>query len=408
MFDENNEKMNNNTERPRTTIDGTAENHREQDERIYRSTVTNSRKEKKAGPWIIWTIVTALLCGVTSFATAKLVTNDLLKQMEDKQVVIYQNLNSEKTNVSTVTDLSAVVSEIENTVVEVYTETVKHSMFYGDYVTSGAGSGVIITEDGYIVTNAHVINDARSIRVALHDGSDYSAVLIGKDTESDLAVLKIDKSGLEPAVLGSSSTLKVGETCIAIGNPLGTLGGTVTSGMVSALSREISVEGNKMTLLQTDTTINPGNSGGGLFNVSGELIGIVNSKYSSESIEGIGFAIPIDTVKEIINELIVNGRVTGRAVLGISSTSIENERYQNYYQVDQNGVYVNEVTLDSTYKAGLRSGDLIIQLDDIKIESYDNLKDALGKYKAGDSVTIKVVRNNKTIDIRVVLAEKTE
>ncbi|MBR0385827.1 MAG: trypsin-like peptidase domain-containing protein [Erysipelotrichaceae bacterium] len=368
-----------------------------------------SPKKRKSHPWLIWTLVTALLCGACSYVTARLVSKSILENISDEKVVVYQNTGTEKTNITVETsDLSGIVSGVENTVVEVYTESVKYNTFYGEYVTSGAGSGVIISENGYIITNNHVIEDARSIRVALHNGKDYQAVLVGRDSELDIAILKIDEHDLPCAVLGDSDALKVGQTCIAIGNPLGTLGGTVTTGVISALSREITVDGNKMTLLQTDTTINPGNSGGGLFDVTGTLVGIVNAKYSSEKVEGIGFAIPINDVKEIINDLIVNGHVTGRPVIGISCTSIENERYMNYYGVSRNGVYINQVTLETASKAGLKAKDLIIRLDNYEINGFDDLESALKNYKPGDSVSITVLRNNEEMTFKVLLSERTE
>ena len=273
------------------------------------------KKKSRVLPMLLWMVFTLLLCTGSCFFTAKYVMDKMQKENEESKVIY------EAVPVGTVvyeqSDLSKVVAEIQDSVVEVYTETVQYNTFFGEYVTSGAGSGVICTADGYIITNNHVIEDAKSIRVTLHDGTDYSAVLVGTDEITDLAVIKIDATGLTPAVLGNIEDVKVGETCIAIGNPLGTLGGTVTSGIVSALSRTITVENQKMTLMQTNTTINPGNSGGGLFDASGRLIGIVNAKYSSSGVEGIGFAIPVDVVKEITEDLINNGRVTGRASLGL-------------------------------------------------------------------------------------------
>lgn len=386
-----------------------SENYRTTYERPQ-TVVETARKDRKKGyAWLIWTLVTVLLCTVCSFATASYVSNKILKEVDTEQTVIYQNTGTEKTVINmTNTDLSEIVASVENSVVEVYTESVKYNSFYGEYVTSGAGSGVIMTADGYIITNNHVISGARSIRVALHDGSDYEAVLIGKDADLDIAVLKIDAEGLSYATFGESSSLKVGQTCIAIGNPLGTLGGTVTTGVISSLSRDITIDGKRMTLLQTDTTINPGNSGGGLFDVAGNLIGIVNAKYSSEQIEGIGFAIPIDSVKDILNELITNGKVTGKPVIGISCSSVENERYMSYYGVSRYGVYVNEVTLETAYKAGLRSGDLIIKLEKYEIEGFEDLQDALSHYKAGDSVSITVLRDNKEVTFKVLLSERSE
>ena len=192
----------------------------------------------------------ALLTVGLSVGGSYLVTSKLIKDSHEK-IVVYEGVETTGVTLTT-SDLSPVVSSIEDSVVEVYTERVQYSMFYGEYVTSGAGSGVIYTKDGYIVTNNHVISNARNINVKLHDGTEYKATLVATDEETDLAVLKIDASGLLPAILGDSEDLKVGETVIAIGNPLGTLGGTVTTGIVSALSREITVQNQKMTLLQTN------------------------------------------------------------------------------------------------------------------------------------------------------------
>ena len=367
------------------------------------STKTVEKTSNKKAPLILWMVFTLLLCTATSFFTARYVASKM--QNNAGNTVVY-----EAAPISSVTyetnDLSGVVSQIENSVVEVYTETVKYNVFYGEYVTSGAGSGVVYSSDGYIITNNHVIEGAKSIRVTMHDGKDYSAVLIGTDSDTDIAVLKIDATGLQPAVIGNSGSLKVGQTCIAIGNPLGTLGGTVTSGIISALSREISIDGQKMTLLQTNTTINPGNSGGGLFDVNGNLIGIVNAKYSSTDIEGIGFAIPVDVARSIAEELITNGRVTGRAYLGIKGNSIENDRMAQYYGVSRYGVLVTEVILQSTASAGLQAGDLIIKMENYDIKSFSDLKDALTNYKAGDRVELTVLRSDKEVSFKVTLAEK--
>ena len=190
--------------------------------------------------------------------------------------------------------ISQVVELVADTVVEITTTNVVTDRFYGQYVTSGAGSGVIISENGYIITNNHVIDGAQRIYVRLTDGSEFEAKLIGGDAEKDIALIKINATGLKAAVMGSSKSLVVGQEVVAIGNPLGSLGGTVTDGIISALDRTVVVDGHQMTLMQTNAAINPGNSGGGLFNRAGELIGIVNAKQSDTGIEGLGFAIPID------------------------------------------------------------------------------------------------------------------
>ena len=346
----------------------------------------------------------ALLTVGLSVGGSYLVTSKLIKDSHEK-IVVYEGVETTGVTLTT-SDLSPVVSNIEDSVVEVYTERVQYSMFYGEYVTSGAGSGVIYTEDGYIVTNNHVISNARNINVKLHDGTEYKATLVATDEETDLAVLKIDASGLLPAILGDSEDLKVGETVIAIGNPLGTLGGTVTTGIVSALSREITVQNQKMTLLQTNTAINPGNSGGGLFNTSGELIAIVNAKSAGEDVEGIGFAIPVNVVKGVVQDLILNGYVKGRPSIGIKCVSIESRRYMSYYNVSSYGVYVDEVTSQSAVTAGLRSGDLIIGIDDHEIASYTEMKNYLTEYKAGDMVKLTVLRGQEKVVLDIVLVEK--
>ena len=189
-------------------------------------------------------------------------------------------------------------------------------------VQYGSGSGIILTSDGYIVTCKHVVEGVDTIKVILNNDQEYDAKLVGSDSRSDLAVLKIDASGLTPATLGDSDMLTVGEDVIAIGNPLGELRGTATSGIVSALSREVTVGSVKMSLVQTDAAISPGNSGGGLFNASGSLIGIVNAKASSSNAEGLGFAIPVSSVKTIISSLIDHGYVLGRAYLGVYTQDV--------------------------------------------------------------------------------------
>ncbi len=192
--------------------------------------------------------------------------------------------------------------------------------------------------------------------------------------------------------MGISSPLRVGDACIAIGNPLGTLGGSVTTGIISALSREITIDGQKMNLMQTDTAINPGNSGGGLFNLAGELIGVVNAKSTGDNVEGIGFAIPIDVARNIVSEIREKGYVT-RPVLGIRGVSIENDRYKRYYEVNNYGVLVREVSGKNAKAAGLQEGDLIIAMDDRTIASFEDLTDFLNNKKVGDRVTVTVERN---------------
>ena len=376
--------------------------------------VAQSNRKKSLSNFLL-ALLAFLTIGLSVGGSYLVTTLNNNKKNDEEKLIVYEgvetNTNS-NVNVSTDTsatgkDLTEIVAKIEDCVVEVYTESVSYSAFYGEYVTGGAGSGVIYTSDGYIITNNHVIENARSINVKLHDGTEYSAVLVATDEDTDLAVIKIKATGLKQAVLGDSEKLKVGEGAIAIGNPLGTLGGTVTTGIVSALSREITIENKKMTLLQTNTAISPGNSGGGLFNTSGELIGIVNAKSSGDNVEGIGFAIPVNVVKAVIRDLITNGYVTGRPSIGIKCVSIDNQRYMMYYNVSDYGVYVSEVTSQNAITGGLQSGDLIVAINGKTITSYTDMKSTLADYKPGDVVTLTVLRGrNNRVDLDVALIEK--
>ena len=240
----------------------------------------------------------ALLSGVIGFSAGTLAAKS------QKGSVVVQSVerlpqNLENVPVTSI-NIPTVAARTQNSVVEIRTESVTNSLFLRQFVTEGAGSGVIISEDGYIVTNNHVIQDARSITVALHDGTTYQAQLVATDSKMDIGVIKIDASGLTPAILGDSDSLSVGEPVVAVGNPLGQLGGTVTNGIVSALDREIILNNERRNLLQTNAAINPGNSGGGLFNANGELVGIVVAKSSGEDVEGLGFAIPVNDENRLL------------------------------------------------------------------------------------------------------------
>lgn len=316
--------------------------------------------------------------------------------------------NIEISNDSNTNSITKVVEVVKDSVVEIKTESVvTGGFYYGDYVSEGAGSGVIITADGYIVTNNHVIDGASKITVTLTNSQSYEATLIGKDAQTDLALLKIEESNLKPAILGNSDELKVGEISIAIGNPLGNLGGTVTDGIISALSREITVDGQKMTLLQTNAAVNPGNSGGGLFNIYGELIGVVNAKSGGDNVEGLGFAIPINIAKKVIEDLMQNGYVTGRVKVGINLLEINDRQTAFRYGVNEYGVYIYATEEDSAAsKAGLKSGDRIISVEDEKIETADQLKTKIQEYEVGDVITFKIERNGKEYKIDVTLDEQ--
>ncbi|MGN0711249.1 MAG: S1C family serine protease [Anaerovoracaceae bacterium] len=309
------------------------------------------------------------------------------------------------------TDSDLTVEEIAalnaNSVVEIKTESVATDNWMQQYVTEGAGSGVIISADGYIVTNNHVIEGSNKITVTLKNGSSYTASLVGRDDETDLAVLKINASGLTPVVYGDSSKLSVGDLAVVIGNPLGSLGGTVTAGIVSALDRSITIDGKTMSLLQTDASINPGNSGGGMFNGSGELVGIIVAKSAGSNVEGLGFAIPVNKVKEIAQELADYGYVRGRIDTGLTFVDLTSMRNAIYYGVKSLGIYVKSVDSTLAKSAGFKSGDMIYYVEDKQIETADDLTSAFSGYAVGDKVKVTVIRGNATKELTLTLGEKT-
>ena len=306
-----------------------------------------------------------------------------------------------------------VADMVSPSVVVITTEQVVYSQWswYGQsQVESGAGSGVIISSDGYILTCAHVVDGASTITVTIDD-KDYTATLVGEDTTSDVAVIKIDATGLTPATVGDSDNLKVGQSVMAVGNPLGELGGTVTGGMISALNRSVTIQGtsstNTMSLIQMDASVSPGNSGGGLFNMNGELIGIVNAKSSSSDAEGLGFAIPINDAIEVAQELLENGYVTGRPYLGITYLGVEDAQTAAQLGVNAYGVYVVEVVKGGpAERAGLQSGDRIVSIDGTEIASKDDLGTLMQKHAAGDSLAITIARGGQMQTINVTLGEK--
>ena len=286
-------------------------------------------------------------------------------------------------------------------VVEILIEYTERGRRFGYSVPrEGAGSGVVITQDGYIVTNYHVIENANNIMVRLPDGKTHQANVVGSDPESDLAVIKIPATGLTPAVLGDSSTLRVGQSILAVGNPLGELGGTVTAGIISALDRELAVEGQMMSLLQTDAAVNAGNSGGGLFSLYGELVGIVNAKSVDYGVEGLGFAIPINSAKKVIEDLISSGYVKGRVSAGLMVVDVPTAMDAMRYRVSQTGLYINE-SKDSQ----LRSGDRIVGVNQDEITDLASFRAALRKYNVGDTVQIIVWRGDERITASIVLTE---
>ena len=308
---------------------------------------------------------------------------------------------------------SQVSEMVSPSVVVITTEQVVYSQWswYGqNQVESGAGSGVIISSDGYILTCAHVVSGASQITVTIGD-TDYTATVVGEDDTSDVAVLKIDATGLTPATVGDSDSLSVGDSVLAVGNPLGQLGGTVTSGIVSALNRSVTIQGtsstNTMSLIQMDASVSPGNSGGGLFNMNGELIGLVNAKSSSSNAEGLGFAIPINDAIQVAQDLLENGYVSGRPYMGITYIAVTDAQTAAQFNVNAYGVYVVDVVQGGPAdKAGLKVGDRIVSIDGTEIAQKDDLGTLMQQHTAGDTLSITVARDGQMQTVSLTLGEK--
>lgn len=287
--------------------------------------------------------------------------------------------------------------------------------YYNSGLSSAEGSGIIISKDGYIMTNYHVVQYADSkastsssttLEVFLSDGTEATAKFIGGDSETDLAVIKVELNNLPVATLGDSSTLQVGELAVAIGNPLGLeFAGSVTTGVISALNRTIESADSVQNLIQTDAAINPGNSGGALLNSSGEVIGINSAKISEEGVEGLGFAIPINDAKPIINQLMMFGYVKGRPFIGISGQDVT-ETISRAYGFPT-GIYIVEVSNDSgAANAGIQAGDVVTAIDGKKVATMEELNTIKKEYKPGDTVTVTVVRNGKTLSLKLTFTEQ--
>ena len=347
-------------------------------------------------------------------------------QMNGSKVVIQQvapsGSSSSSGSDSSITSASAsgssltteqVADLVSPSVVVITTEQVVYSQWswYGQsQVESGAGSGVVISSDGYILTCAHVVSGASNITVTIGD-TDYPATVVGEDDTSDVAVLKIDATDLTPATVGNSDSLAVGESVLAVGNPLGELGGTVTSGIVSALNRSVTIQGtsstNTMSLIQMDASVSPGNSGGGLFNMNGELIGLVNAKSSSSDAEGLGFAIPINDAIKVAQDLLENGYVSGRPYMGITYLAVTDAQTAAQLNVNAYGVYVVDVVQGGPAdKAGLKTGDRIVSIDGTEIAQKDDLGTLIQQHAAGDTLSITVAREGQMQTVSLTLGEK--
>ena len=301
---------------------------------------------------------------------------------------------------------SEVYAATVNSVVSINTTSTSGTNIFGQAVeTASAGSGFIVSQDGYIVTNYHVVKGATSVKVTLYNGDTYDATVIGGDSDYDVAVIKIEAQGLPAVTLGNSTDVNVGDTVLAIGNPLGELTFSMSQGIVSSCDRAINVDGTPFNMIQVDASINPGNSGGPLVNLYGEVVGIVSAKYSSysdTSVEGLGFAIPINDVQAIITDIIENGQVTGKAYMAIRAGTMT-EQMATQYNIDiTEGVFVFSAEDGGAgAKAGLQLGDVITQLNDTKITSMSDLSMAKKGFRAGDTVTLTVYRNGQYITLEL-------
>lgn len=296
---------------------------------------------------------------------------------------------------------------------DIYSTVIDSVVSISSMTSSGtsSGTGIIMSSDGYVITNHHVITGALVISVLTNDNQEFEAALVGSDEMSDLAVLKIDARGLQAAEFGDSSKLRVGDSVVAIGDPLGVqLRGTMTNGIISAINRDLTVGDRTMTLIQTNAALNNGNSGGPLINCYGQVIGINTVKMSSyytatASVEGLGFAIPISVAKPIIDELIENGYVAGRPAIGISGDSLPSY-YRTYYRLPD-GVYVTSVNEGSDAKAkGIREGDIVTAINGERISSIDELNTVKNQYAAGDEVTLTVYRSGTYYEVTVTLIDQ--
>lgn len=311
------------------------------------------------------------------------------------------NVSVKKVDGQTLMSPAEVYASTVNSVVSINCSAVSTNIFGQQTESASSGSGFIYTADGYIVTNQHVVANASSINVTLYNGDTYPATLVGSDSDYDVAVLKIDAKDLPAVTLGSSTDVNVGDTVMAIGNPLGELTFSMSQGIVSCVNRAINVEGTPFNMIQVDASINPGNSGGPLMNLYGEVVGIVSAKYSSyanTTVEGLGFAIPINDVQSIIKDIIENGSVGNKAYMAITAGTMTQQMAAQYKINATEGVFVYSVEDGGAGgKAGLKLGDVITKLNDTQITSMEDLSAAKKGFKAGDTVTLTVLRDGKEI-----------
>ena len=375
------------------------------------------RKGMSAGAVIALCLVCALLggavsSGVTYVATRSGNSSALGEALDSIVPTTVPVISTVSYDTGAVNDTAAAIYELaKQQVVGVQTD-ITYNVFGQTTVASVSGSGVIITEDGYILTNHHVVEDAiqggYDVTVMMYDETSYDAEIVGYDADNDLALLKIDATGLNAAQLGDSDNLTVGQIIYAVGNPLGELNYSMTSGIVSATDRTITTESDvAMNVFQIDAAVNSGNSGGPVYNSLGQVIGIVSAKYADTGVEGLGFAIPINDAAHIANQILEYGYVTDRAYLGITCTTVTSSIAASYNLVE--GAYVNSVLEGSAAeKAGLQEGDTIIALNGETVAGSSELTSMLRKYRAGDTATLTVSRDGENVDLTVIFDAKPQ
>ena len=389
--------------------------------------VKKAKKKKRKEQKVLKTVLSAVLivalvaacCGATGMALNRYWSDKnaentaLINQLSQQVAALAQEVasNSYTGNGNSISGTPNTGTDGGLTPGQVYTQNVKSVVAISNQITtniygqistsSSSGSGFVLTEDGYIVSNYHVVENATTLTVTLWDNTQHEAQMIGGDEDNDIALLKIDAAGLRPVTLGSSDNLIVGDQVVAIGNPMGELTNTLTVGYISAKDREISTDGTYINMLQTDAAINPGNSGGPLFNMKGEVIGITTAKYSGTTssgatIEGIGFAIPIDDISGMLEEIMNTGYVS-RPYLGITVNTSADGVGAYVYTVDSNG---------AAAASGIKAGDIIVAIGDAEVDSVDGLTRALRNFKAGQTTTVSVYRSRQVLTLRITLGEK--
>jgi len=370
--------------------------------------IVKNKTKKSSGKTIALFLSCVLVGGIAGASSTGYILSQ--KNVFEASSSYQNNINSDysKAYASTISNgsdmsINSIYETYKNAVVGVSSEGITPNEYGQSSKTVSSGTGFIISSDGYIITNNHVVEGAESVTVTLYDAQNYSAKIIGADAKNDVALLKIDAQNLNTVKLGNSDNISVGETVVAIGNPLGELTYTVTSGIVSAENREVSESETSINMFQTDLAINPGNSGGPVFNLKGEVVGISTAKYSASSIEGIGFAIPISDAIAVANQLKENGYVTGRPYMGVSVMNVDSSIVPGMSA----GAYVSAIKAGSSSDiAGIQQGDIITSLGNTSIKSTTDLMSALRKFKAGNTTNITVNRSGQELTLAITFEEE--